>query len=159
MLSESKQERNGNEDNYKRANNEGNSNQAYNSDEKGSSHVQRPPLVPTSSATPTNISIDKPINVHKAPPPAASMPNPYSKYSKQLKSNIPMDTNFVQDKWDESDDEDEPLSRGQSNQASRVNSRPNTTDDVGSASRSVSRNSFNAGVKEDTNWLDNNFDD
>ena len=98
--------------------------------------------------------------MHKAPPPSSNIPNPYSKYSKQLKSNIPMDNNFVSDKWDESDDEEDnsrPNSRSQP--ASRVNSRPTTTDDVGTNSRSVSRNSFNAGVKEDTNWIDNNFDD
>jgi len=134
-------------------------------DEKGNP-ISKPPLGRTTSGNAMT-------ETRSRPPPPSSAPPP-SKYNAHLAGAIQVDNNFVSDKWDSESDSDDDQPRGRvtpnfrsdcSNPGSAGNSRPATGGSgvrvmQSSAPRSAasSRGSFDAGVRQDENWLDDNFD-
>lgn len=126
-------------------------------DEKGNA-VSKPPLGRgVSGGSSGNL-----VGEGRRPPPPSGAPPP-SKYNAHLNGSIPVDNNFVSDNWDDDSDDDMPSDhRGYANfrSDSNPNSRPGSSVLAVHAPRSnaSSRGSYDAGVRQDDNWLDDNFD-
>jgi hypothetical protein len=135
-------------------------------DEKGNP-VSKPPLGRTTSGS------TMPMEEPRRRPPPSSAPPP-SKYNAHLAGAIQVDSNFVSDKWDSDSDEEDLPPRGRitpnfrsesPNLGGSASSPPTGGSGVrvmhsaGAArSNASSRGSYDAGVKADENWMDDNFD-
>jgi hypothetical protein len=76
---------------------------------------------------------------HQASKPPPGMKNPYSSSRQSSISSIPADKNFVNDNWD--DDDDDGVSK------SRIATK-----------KQSSMKTFQSSVQADSNWLDDDFD-